>query len=499
MDRGKTRSRGLIALTLLATLVGSVAGYQFLMPDVPPTETVLRYAVNREASANDALLLTPLYPTTTAPAHVFKGNFWASPQIVQLPGQRPFLLVLPSSGSVAALDLQSGRLKWEVKLPHAKTQEAELRAAPLQVNGQLVVAYTTRDRIEGATTHRAAVIDLRRGVLNRSFANLVFTAETPAADARGTVVFDPEWHLPRSIAHIPSGGGFGHAYVSFGGNQDQGAWHGWLFELDLDVWRRGLPGRAILSAFVTTPEADCDDGTEGKLCGGGIWAYAGPDFHRSPTGYEILVQTGNGRLDLERGNYAQSLSAVRPRAQNSTPHVTGDSARADPREPSNECLATCRNLFVPRLLPTDTPLRPANGSCDGKPFMECLNINDWDFGSSSPVRVEAGGRAFYVTAGKAGDVYLLDAVRLGVLYDRRQAVDALRYAGGTLRPAEPGLDDDAARGGRHRWLACHGDSNLQSRQGSCRRRNSVSHQDRRRWPETGRGMACPQSGCAGGN
>ncbi len=499
MDRGKTRSRGLIALTLLATLVGSVAGYQFLMPDVPPTETVLRYAVNREASANDALLLTPLYPTTTAPAHVFKGNFWASPQIVQLPGQRPFLLVLPSSGSVAALDLQSGRLKWEVKLPHAKTQEAELRAAPLQVNGQLVVAYTTRDRIEGATTHRAAVIDLRRGVLNRSFANLVFTAETPAADARGTVVFDPEWHLPRSIAHIPSGGGFGHAYVSFGGNQDQGAWHGWLFELDLDVWRRGLPGRAISSVFVTTPEADCDDGTEGKLCGGGIWAYAGPQIYRSPTGYEILVQTGNGRLDLERGNYAQSLLRLGPGLKFDPACDRRLCAGGNPREPSNECLATCRNLFVPRLLPTDTPLRPANGSCDGKPFMECLNINDWDFGSSSPVRVEAGGRAFYVTAGKAGDVYLLDAVRLGVLYDRRQAVElcgtreelcGLPNEGLTMTQPEVAVIDSSP---------VTVISNLQSRQGSCRRRNSVSHQDRRRWPETGRGMACPQSGCAGGN
>jgi hypothetical protein len=98
-------------------------------------------------------------------------------------------------------------------------------------------------------------------------------------------------------------------------------------------------------------------------------------------------------------------------------------AGTNPRDPSNACLATCRDLFVPRLLPSNTPPHPHDHSCDKLTYMECMEFNDWDMGSVSPVRVQAGGRSFYVTAGKGGDVFLLDAERLGVLYDRVQVLD----------------------------------------------------------------------------
>ena len=96
----------------------------------------------------------------------------------------------------------------------------------------------------------------------------------------------------------------------------------------------------------------------------------------------------------------------------------------DPRDPPDTCLRTCKNLFVPRLLPLDQPLRPVDGLCDGKTFLQCLDVEDWDFGSSSPVFIDLPSKqSIYVTVGKAGDVYVLDAVTLGIMYDRKQAAE----------------------------------------------------------------------------
>src|SRR5262245_27417146 len=94
-------------------------------------------------------------------------------------------------------------------------------------------------------------------------------------------------------------------YVSLGNIQDIQPWHGWLFELDLDAWRAG--GEAITASLVTTPEADCGiPGTSGareRQCGGGIWAPAGPLV----SGGELFVPTGNGQLDVPRGDHANTL------------------------------------------------------------------------------------------------------------------------------------------------------------------------------------------------
>ena len=38
----------------------------------------------------------------------------------------------------------------------------------------------------------------------------------------------------------------------------------------------------------------------------------------------------------------------------------------DPIRPATECMESCRNLFIPRLMPGDDPLRPASGICDEK-------------------------------------------------------------------------------------------------------------------------------------
>ena len=55
--------------------------------------------------------------------------------------------------------------------------------------------------------------------------------------------------------------------------------------------------------------------------------------------------------------------------------------------------------------------------------MECLAVMDWDLGTSAPVKIELrDAPAVLVQSGKDGGLYLVDAERMGVLYDRRQLV-----------------------------------------------------------------------------
>jgi hypothetical protein len=208
----------------------------------------------------------------------------------------------------------------------------------------------------------------------------------------------------------------GQIYISFGSIGDQSFWHGWIFEINLDSWTQS-PQAAISAVFTTTAGADC-----AEPCGGGLWARAGPQIHRSPDGFEILVQSGNGRLNIDRRMYANSLLRLKPGLKFTPACDPQRCANFNEVDPSPLCLMSCENLFVPRLLPGENPLRPADGSCDDKSYLQCLNANDWDFGGNAPVRIELPtGGAAYVAAGKAGDVFLLDADFLGIMYDRKQA------------------------------------------------------------------------------
>jgi len=422
---GRSTSKAFLLAAVVSVLCAVVGGCSLKDKIArhlwPAHAMTLKTEVNQGTAGSDLLVVKRLWPTTKVKSEVFSGNFWASPVLVRLPGKAPFLVVLPSSGVVAALDAASGKRLWKAQLPHADTETPELRAAPAQVGENLMVVYTTRNKVSGAVVHRAAMIDLRRGAVNPAFKPLTLTASAAAADG-GRFDLQPEWHLPRAVTYDPTPGKLGHAYITFGADRDQGAWHGWLLEVDLDAWARGN-GQVISSAFSTTSERDCDDGTEGKLCGGGLWAYGGAQIFHGPTGEEILVQTGNGRLDLARKSYSQAVLRLQPGLK-FDPHCDASACgNTNQRDPSNACLATCRDLFVPRLLPTNPPPRPVDHSCDKLTYMECLEFNDWDLGSVSPVRVQAGGRSFYVTAGKGGDVFLIDADRMGLLYDRVQVLD----------------------------------------------------------------------------
>lgn len=87
-------------------------------------------------------------------------------------------------------------------------------------------------------------------------------------------------------------------------------------------------------------------------------------------------------------------------------------------------MASCRNLFIPRLMPDDPPLQPASGVCDGLTFLECYAALDQDLGANAPASVHlADGREVLVQPGKDGGLYLVDAEHMGTLYDRYQAVE----------------------------------------------------------------------------
>ena len=99
-------------------------------------------------------------------------------------------------------------------------------------------------------------------------------------------------------------------------------------------------------------------------------------------------------------------------------------ANFNPVNPDKACMASCKNLFIPRLLEGDAPLKPANGECDNKSFWECLAWMDYDLGASAPVKVDMdNGHSVLVQPSKDGGVYLIDAEHLGTQYDRLQIVD----------------------------------------------------------------------------
>jgi hypothetical protein len=214
-------------------------------------------------------------------------------------------------------------------------------------------------------------------------------------------------------------------YVSFGNIKDIQPWHGWIFEIDIDAWQQEGPDAAISSVFLTTPESDCpgERGGTSMICGGGVWHFAGPQVVPTRDGYELLVTTGNGELNLNDRNYAQSVLRL-TKGLDFDPGCNREKCAAfDPIAPSDACLRSCSNIFIPRLMSDDPPLRVASGRCDGKTFLGCLAANDWDLGANGAVPIKLGPEdEVIVQPGKDGGLYLFDAEKMGRMYDRDQIV-----------------------------------------------------------------------------
>jgi hypothetical protein len=167
------------------------------------------------------------------------------------------------------------------------------------------------------------------------------------------------------------------------------------------------------------------------ICGGGVWAPSGPTLIEGPSGFELLVATGNGQLDLGRDDYANSILRT-GRGLAFDPRCDPTACAAfDPLEPAPTCMESCADLFIPRLLPGDPPFDAPDGRCDGKTFFECYALLDWDLGANSPVRVAVpGGADVVVIPAKDGGVYLIDADHLGTLHDRIQLTTICGANGG---------------------------------------------------------------------
>lgn len=349
------------------------------------------------------------------------GCALASPVLVEAGGETRAVIVT-SEGHVAAYALD-GTPRWELEVPTPDGEVAELAATPAVVGHRVVISWQSRGADTGRReSHHVAVVDAAAGVLDPEFPDVTLAATAPGNGGDVTFLSSNEYSRATVVVGRRPGDELGLAYVGFGNLRDEQPWHGWLFELDLDAWRAGGAAAARTGVLLTTPEPQC--GTlptfEGG-CGGGIWAPSGPHVIQRDDGFELWVPTGNGELDLTRHDYANGILRVGPGLAFDPGCDPTACATFDTRAPAEACMASCRDLFMPRLRADDPPLAPQNGRCDGLTFLECYAELDLDLGADKPAPVTLpSGRTVVVLPAKDGAVYVFDAEHFGTLLDRLQ-------------------------------------------------------------------------------
>ncbi len=388
-----------------------------------------------ESNQPEHFKLERLFPTDTYPSITFDESIIASP-LLDLSQGRPLVIVPASNGIIAALDGETGALDWQINAPAPEGQLTLLVSTPTIIGDKLVILYQCLEK-GVRTSHRLAVIDLTKKQLDEAFPVLVLSAEKPAADGVGTVKFNPPTAFSHSaLKHAPKQNSeWGYLYAAFGNSGDEQPYHGWLFEIDMDAWH--VPKKehgnantkpAIHSVLLTTPEAECpvtgEYGNQEMICGGGIWTPPGLQIYPSGDEFELFVPTGNGQIDLGRHDYANTVMRLKPGLKFDSGCDATLCANFNPSNPDKACMASCKNLFIPRLLEGDSPLKPATGECDNKSYWECLAWMDYDLGASAPVKADMNnGHSVLVQPSKDGSVYLIDAEHMGTQYDRLQIVD----------------------------------------------------------------------------
>jgi hypothetical protein len=371
--------------------------------------------------------LTPVFPTEANPAVTFEQCLFASP--LPYEGGGGLEIIVASTSRVVSFAPETGQPNWTLELPAPEGETALVVATPAMIDDLLVLEYHTTP-IDGTTreAHFVAVVDLAAGALHPDFELLTVDGTFDANDGQ-TIGFRPSNALGR--AHLKHGrlpgDELGKVYVTYGNARDIQPWHGFAFEVDLDAWRAEGPAAAISGHLVTTPEADCGQagvsGSRDRICGGGLWAPSGPLIVPRDDTYEVILAPGNGQLDLERSDYANTLMRVDPGLAFDPACDADACAGFDPDAPSPECLSSCRNLFVPRDDVGDPFPSPASGACDGLTMFECWARLDY-IGGSTPVHVELqSGTRVLAYPTKDGAIYMVDADNLGTLYDREQLVE----------------------------------------------------------------------------
>lgn len=376
----------------------------------------------------DNFKLERIFPTETNPSVSFDENIKATPVRHVLNGQTR-IIVPVSDGTLVALDAQTGALLWKLPVPTPSGQHAQLGASPVLVDDLLVVIF--QGIASGVrSSDNLAVLDLANNRWHPDFPVLAFAAEQRTADGKGVVKFNPYDAYPHAALKSwrPDRNRLGFVYAGFGNAADQQPFHGWMFEIDMDAWQRHDLKQAMKSILLTTPETECpvtlEFGTQEMICAGGIWAPAGPLLAADENGAELFVPTGNGQVDLQRKDYANSVLKItlgQPFEAGCDDRLCAD---FNPLKPSTPCLESCKNLFIPRPMAGDAPIRPPNGECEHRDFWECLAWMDYDLGASPPVKVKLpDGRGVLVQPGKDGAAYLIDADHLGIQYDRLQIAE----------------------------------------------------------------------------
>ncbi len=385
----------------------------------------------------DSVAAERLFPTASHPSISFEDCLFGSALAFEHAGKSE--IVIAVGDHVVGLDPTSGAELYRIELPATGAERPFVVSTPALVGNRLVVAYHTtlmpdethkpgRDVMDSRKHQHVAVVDLEARAVDPTFPLVTLSATLPAFDSGKSVPFRPDHALQRgALAHVPSTSGLGTIVVTFGNARDLQPWHGWVFELSLDAWQTTGASAAVTLTRLLTPEHDCgpedESGSRSRACGAGLWAPSGPLLVDGDTGPELVLSPGNGKLDLSRGDYANTLLRVRP----GIPFAAGCDpeacAKFDADQPALACVESCKDLFVPRVPSGDPPLRPASGVCDQTTLFQCWEKLDYIGGSTPVVAATPKGTRVVAYATKEGHVFLVDWAHFGTLYQRKKLVE----------------------------------------------------------------------------
>ena len=375
-----------------------------------------------------AFSLVRRFPTPAQPGVQTAGCTYASPVVVDVGGS-PRIVIADGSGAVTAVDPATGESVWSVTLPAPAGEQAFIVATPVVVGSLLVVAYHT---VAAGTSpllvtaprlrHRVAVIDVGAQAVSADFAPFDLTAGV--AGPFGAYGFEPGQAMARgALVHaVPAGGTLGRVYVAFGNVRDLQPYRGWVFEVDLDAWQASGPQAALTAALPMAQDVACGpqngDGARADLCGGGVWSPAGPLVVDGDGGaYRVVVPVGNGQLDPSRGDYGNTMLRTGPGLDVDAGCDPGECQDFSVETLASSCVESCTDLFIPRLLPGESPIVPASGACAGLGVWDCWIAQDQLDGASSPIAVLLpSGKRVLVYPTKDGALWLVDYDRMGTVY-----------------------------------------------------------------------------------
>jgi len=392
--------------------------------------------------------LTSKFPNDEHSGEEFPHCVFTSPLHYEEDGDS-WVIVSRANGVVQALDPDTGAAEWSVELPEPEQGVKYVLGDPARVGNRLVYGYHAIEEDFGEyltpndkrLAHLVAVVDLeQRSVDTENFPVVELQADLEANESGRQVSFKPKRALtrPKVVHGAGPNDELGKVYLGQGNTRDVQPWHGWAWEIDLDVWRDEGADAATTGVLNTTPEPDenCGDpGTSGsreRLCGGGLWAPSGHlVVERDDGTYRVVLAPGNGQLNLNRRDYANTLLKVRPGLTLEPGCDAQACSNFDPDAPSEECMESCDNIFIPRLMPGQNVPRPTDGRCEDKDTMfECWEEMDY-IGGSTPVHVETEEHELLAYPTKDGHAYLVDWEHFGTMYDRHKMVELCGSNGGS--------------------------------------------------------------------